>query len=68
MSRLRKNVNRRSVLKAGALVVAFSLAGAKVVVARVPVRDDADEDAPTAKAIGGFGGCQPGCRLASQRR
>jgi hypothetical protein len=30
MSHLRENVNRRSVLKAGALVVAFSLAGAKV--------------------------------------
>src|SRR5204863_577779 len=54
MSRLRKNVNRRSVLKAGALVVAFSLAGAKVVSARVLVRDGADEDAPPAKAIGGF--------------
>ena len=54
MSRLRKNVNRRSVLKAGALVVAFSLAGAKVVSARVLVRDGADGDAPTAKAIGGF--------------
>jgi isoquinoline 1-oxidoreductase beta subunit len=54
MSRLRENVNRRSVLKAGALVVAFSLAGAKVVSARVPVRDGADGDAPTAKAIGGF--------------
>ena len=54
MSRLRENVNRRSVLKAGALVVAFSLAGAKVVSARVLVRDDADGDAPTAKAIGGF--------------
>ena len=46
MSRLRENVNRRSVLKAGALVVAFSLAGAKVVSAR--------GDSPTAKAIGGF--------------
>ena len=54
MSRLRANVNRRSVLKAGALVVAFSLAGAKVVSARVLVRDGADGDAPTAKAIGGF--------------
>ena len=54
MSRLRENVNRRSVLKAGALVVAFSLAGAKVVSARVLVRDGADGDAPTAKAIGGF--------------
>jgi isoquinoline 1-oxidoreductase beta subunit len=54
MSRLRQNVNRRSVLKAGALVVAFSLAGAKVVSARVLVRDGADGDAPTAKAIGGF--------------
>ena len=54
MSRLRKNVNRRSVLKVGALVVAFSLAGAKVVSARVLVRDGADGDAPTAKAIGGF--------------
>jgi isoquinoline 1-oxidoreductase beta subunit len=54
MSRLREDVNRRSVLKAGALVVAFSLAGAKVVSARVPVRDGADGDAPTAKAIGGF--------------
>jgi isoquinoline 1-oxidoreductase beta subunit len=54
MSRLSENVNRRSVLKAGALVVAFSLAGAKVVSARVPVRDGADGDAPTAKAIGGF--------------
>ena len=46
MSRLRENVNRRSVLKAGALVVAFSLAGAKVVSARVLVRDGADGDAP----------------------
>ena len=54
MSRLRQNVDRRSVLKAGALVVAFSLAGAKVVSARVLVRDGADGDAPTAKAIGGF--------------
>ena len=54
MSRLRENVNRRSVLKAGALVVAFSLAGAKVVSARVLVRDGAEGDAPTAKAIGGF--------------
>ena len=54
MSRLRENVNRRSVLKAGALVVAFSLAGAKVVSARVLVRDGADGDAPTEKAIGGF--------------
>jgi CO/xanthine dehydrogenase Mo-binding subunit len=59
MSRLREDVNRRSVLKAGALVVAFSLAGAKLVSARDlvrdgPVRDGADEDAPTAKAIGGF--------------
>ena len=54
MSRLRENVNRRSVLKAGALVVAFSLAGAKVVSARVLVRDGADGDASTAKAIGGF--------------
>ena len=54
MSRLRENVDRRSVLKAGALVVAFSLAGAKVVSARVLVRDGADGDAPTAKAIGGF--------------
>ena len=54
MSRLRENVNRRSVLKAGALVVAFSLAGAKVVSARVLVRDGADGDAPTAKGIGGF--------------
>jgi isoquinoline 1-oxidoreductase subunit beta len=54
VSRLRDNVNRRSVLKAGALVVAFSLAGAKVVSARVLVRDGADGDAPTAKAIGGF--------------
>jgi isoquinoline 1-oxidoreductase subunit beta len=54
MSRLRENVNRRSVLKGGALVVAFSLAGAKVVSARVLVRDGADGDAPTAKAIGGF--------------
>ena len=54
MSRLRENVNRRSVLKAGALVVAFSLAGAKVVSARVLVRDGADGDAPAAKAIGGF--------------
>ena len=54
MSRLRENVNRRSVLKAGALVVAFSLAGAKVVSARVLVRDGADGDDPTAKAIGGF--------------
>jgi isoquinoline 1-oxidoreductase beta subunit len=54
MSPLRENVNRRSVLKAGALVVAFSLAGAKVVSARVLVRDGADGDAPTAKAIGGF--------------
>lgn len=54
MSRLRENLDRRSVLKAGALVVAFSLAGAKVVSARVLVRDGADADAPTAKAIGGF--------------
>ena len=54
MSPLRENVNRRSVLKAGALVVAFSLAGAKVVSARVLVRDGADGEAPTAKAIGGF--------------
>ncbi len=54
MSRLMENVNRRSVLNAGALVVAFSLAGAKVVSARVSVRDGADGDAPTAKAIGGF--------------
>ena len=54
MSRLRENVNRRSVLKAGALVVAFSLAGAKVVAARVMARDGADGDAPTAMAIGGF--------------
>ena len=54
MSRLRENVNRRSVLKAGALVFAFSLAGAKVVSARVLVLDGADGDAPTAKAIGGF--------------
>jgi len=54
MSRLRENLNRRSVLKAGALVVAFSLAGAKVVSARVLVRDGANGDAPTAKAIGGF--------------
>jgi isoquinoline 1-oxidoreductase beta subunit len=54
MSRLRQNVNRRSVLKAGALVVAFSLAGAKVVSARVLDRDGADGDAPAAKAIGGF--------------
>ena len=45
MSRLSENVNRRSVLKAGALVVAFSLAGAKVVSARVLVRDGADADA-----------------------
>jgi isoquinoline 1-oxidoreductase beta subunit len=54
MSPLRENVNRRSVLKAGALVVAFSLAGAKVVSARVLVRDGADGEVPTAKAIGGF--------------
>jgi len=54
MRRLRENVNRRSVLKAGALVVAFSLAGAKVVSARVLVRDGAGGDASTAKAIGGF--------------
>jgi isoquinoline 1-oxidoreductase subunit beta len=54
MSRLRESVNRRSVLKAGALVVAFSLAGPKVVSARVQDRDGADGDAPTAKAIGGF--------------
>jgi isoquinoline 1-oxidoreductase beta subunit len=54
MSRLRENLNRRNVLKAGALVVAFSLAGAKVVSARVLVRDGANGDAPTAKAIGGF--------------
>ena len=54
MSRLRDNVNRRSVLKAGALVVAFSLVGAKVVSARTLVRDGADGDAPIAKAIGGF--------------
>jgi isoquinoline 1-oxidoreductase subunit beta len=55
MSRRRDNANRRSVLKAGALVVAFSLAGAKVVSARVLVCDGADdEDEPTAKAIGGF--------------
>jgi isoquinoline 1-oxidoreductase beta subunit len=54
MSRLRENVNRRSVLKAGALVVAFSLAGAKVASARVLVREGEDADAPTAKAIGGF--------------
>src|ERR1700722_4988044 len=52
MKRLRETINRRSLLKAGALVVAFSLAGAKVVSARVLVRDG--EDAPTAKAIGGF--------------
>ena len=51
MSRLRDNVNRRSVLKAGALVVAFSLAGAKVVSARVVVRDGADADTPMAKGI-----------------
>jgi isoquinoline 1-oxidoreductase subunit beta len=54
MSPLRANVNRRRVLKAGALVVAFSLTGAKVVSARVLVSDGADEDAPTAMAIGGF--------------
>jgi len=54
VSRLRDNVNRRSVLKAGALVVAFSLVGAKVVSARTLVRDGADGDAPIAKAIGGF--------------
>jgi isoquinoline 1-oxidoreductase beta subunit len=54
VSRLRKDVNRRSVLKAGALVIAFSLAGAKVVSARVLIPDGADGDAPTAKAIGGF--------------
>jgi isoquinoline 1-oxidoreductase beta subunit len=54
MSRLGENVNRRSVLKAGALVVAFSLAGAKVVSARALARDGADGDAPAAKAIGGF--------------
>jgi isoquinoline 1-oxidoreductase beta subunit len=54
MSRLTKNVDRRSVIKAGALVVAFSLAGAEVVSARVLVRDGADGDASTAKAIGGF--------------
>ena len=54
MSRVRENVNRRSVLKAGALVVAVSLAGAKVVSARGAVRDGADGDAPTENAIGGF--------------
>jgi isoquinoline 1-oxidoreductase beta subunit len=54
MSRLRENVNRRSVLKAGALVVAFSLSGAKVLSARGLARDGADGDAPVAKAIGGF--------------
>ena len=54
MSRRREDANRRSVLKAGALIIVFSLAGAKVVSARVLVRDNADGDAPTAKAIGGF--------------
>jgi CO/xanthine dehydrogenase Mo-binding subunit len=63
MSRLRENVNRRSVLKAGALVVAFSLAGAKVVTARVLLRDGADGDAPTAKAIGGFVRIEAGGRI-----
>ena len=63
MSRLRENVNRRSVLKAGALVVAFSLAGAKVVSARVLLRDGADGDAPTAKAIGGFVRIEAGGRI-----
>jgi isoquinoline 1-oxidoreductase beta subunit len=53
MSRLAENVNRRSVLKAGALVVAFALAGAKVVSARL-ARDGADGDTATTKAIGGF--------------
>jgi isoquinoline 1-oxidoreductase beta subunit len=63
VSRLRENVNRRSVLKAGALVVAFSLAGAKVVSARVLLRDGADGDAPTAKAIGGFVRIEAGGRI-----
>jgi isoquinoline 1-oxidoreductase beta subunit len=54
MSRLRENVHRRSVLRAGALIVAFSLAGAKIVSGRVLVRDGADGEAPAAKAIGGF--------------
>jgi isoquinoline 1-oxidoreductase subunit beta len=54
MSRLGENVNRRSVLKASALVVAFSMAGTKAVSARVLHREGADGDAPATKAIGGF--------------
>jgi isoquinoline 1-oxidoreductase beta subunit len=54
MSCLTESINRRNVLKAGALVVAFSLAGVKVVPARVLRRDGTDEDAAAAKAIGGF--------------
>jgi isoquinoline 1-oxidoreductase beta subunit len=54
MSRLRPKVNRRRVLKAAALVVAFSLTGAKAVSAHVLVLGGWDKDAPTVKAIGGF--------------